>query len=134
MNRIKVKIVIGLSLLILAFTITSQAQDKQPNVLLICIDDLRPELGAYGNEVVKSPNLDKLAQQAYLFNKHYAVVPTCGPSRYSFLTGMLPRTPAALTNEAIHELIAKKNQTEAPNPKQPESFIQHLRQNGYYTD
>lgn len=131
MFSIKVGILLGL--LLQVFTAIAQTQDKQPNVLLICIDDLRPDLGCYGNEAVKSPNLDKLARQAYLFNRHYAVVPTCGASRYSFLTGMLPRTPAALSNDAMRKLIAEQNQTEASTPRRPETFVEHLRQNGYYT-
>ena len=39
---------------------------KKPNILFICIDDLRQELGCYGS-VVKTPNLDKLAGQGSLF-------------------------------------------------------------------
>lgn len=134
--RIKLGIVIGL--LLQVFTATAQRQDERPNVLLICVDDLRPDLGCYGNTVVQSPHLDKLAQQAYLFNRHYAVVPTCGASRYSFLTGMLPRSPVALSNDAIRELIAKPSlkanaSSGQPASRQPESFVAHLRQNGYYT-
>lgn len=128
MLRIKIAIILGLLV-----SFPCLAQERNPNVLLICIDDLRPDLGCYGNEVVQSPHLDKLASQAHLFNKHYAVVPTCGASRYSFLTGMLPRTPVALSNEAIHELIAKPAKTEISSSRKPESFVEQLRQNGYYT-
>jgi iduronate 2-sulfatase len=129
----RIKIGILLTLLLQVFTAIAQGQNKRPNVLLICIDDLRPDLGCYGNKVVQSPHLDKLAQQAYLFNKHYAVVPTCGASRYSFLTGMLPRTPEALSNDAMRELIAEQNQVEVSTPRRPETFVEQLRQNGYYT-
>ncbi|MBC2596008.1 sulfatase [Ruficoccus amylovorans] len=70
-----------------------QAQGNEqtaPNVLFIAIDDLRPELGAYGNKEIQSPNIDRLAADATLFNQAYSQVPVCGASRSSMLSGMLP--------------------------------------------
>ena len=72
---------------------------KRPNVLFICIDDLRQELGCYGS-VVKTPNLDKLAENGSLFFHHYVQIPTSGASRASMLTGRLPRKEQDLSNEA----------------------------------
>jgi arylsulfatase A-like enzyme len=105
-----------------------QRQETRPNVLFIAVDDLRPDLGSYGNEMVKSPNLDKLASESRIFKNHYVQVPTCGASRYSILTGMLPRTKTHLSNEAIHKLISDE-----PEKEEPETFIHQLRRNGYYT-
>ncbi len=52
---------------------------KQPyNVLFIAIDDLRPELGAYGETHMVTPNLDRLAAEGRLFRNHYVQAPTCG--------------------------------------------------------
>ena len=101
---------------------------ENPNILFIAIDDLRPELGCYGNEHIKSPNIDRLAETGAVFTNHYVSVPTCGASRYSLLTGMLPKTREHLSNEACHNFIAGKPETEIP-----ETFIHHLRRNGYYT-
>ena len=50
----------------------------KPNVLLICVDDLRPELKSFGANYVKSPNIDKLAAQGRPFHRHYVQAPTCG--------------------------------------------------------
>ncbi len=61
-------------------------QDK-PNVLLICVDDLRPELGCYGEDWIHSPHIDRLASGGRLFLRHYVQAPTCGASRYALLTG-----------------------------------------------
>ena len=80
---------------------------KRPNVLLICIDDLRPELGCYGVPEVQSPQLDAFAETALRFDRHYVQFPTCGASRYSFLTGRRPSQPAHYGNGAfatLHEL------------------------------
>jgi len=101
---------------------------NKPNVLFVFVDDLRPDLGCYGNPVVQSPNLDMLAQSGAVFTHHYAQVPTCGASRYSMLTGMLPKSRGYLSNEACREFIAEQQPQ-----KIPETFIHQLRLNGYYT-
>ena len=101
---------------------------ESPNVLFISIDDLRPELGCYGNEYIKSPHINRLAETGAVFTRHYATVPSCGPSRYSLLTGMLPKTQEHLSNGACGKFISGKPETEVP-----ETFIHHLRRNGYYT-
>ncbi|MFG0291167.1 MAG: sulfatase [Rhodopirellula sp. JB044] len=62
-------------------------EDGRRNVLLICIDDLRPELNCYGVDYIHSPNIDQLASQGCLFSRHYVQAPTCGASRYAMLTG-----------------------------------------------
>lgn len=59
----------------------------RPNVLLICVDDLRPELNSFGASYIKSPNIDKLAARGRPFHRHYVQAPTCGASRYTLLTG-----------------------------------------------
>lgn len=99
-------------------------QAKKPNVLFIFVDDLRPDLGCYGNTTVKSPHLDSLARLSTVFKKQYVTVPTCGASRMSILTGKLPRRRSDLTNEAAESMV----RTELP-----ETFIEQLKRNGYYT-
>ena len=100
---------------------------KKPNILFICIDDLRQELGCYGS-VVKTPNLDKVAGQGGLFFHHYVQVPTSGASRASMLTGRLPRDKQDLSNEACKIKLSGREESE-----QPETMFHHLRRNGYYT-
>lgn len=63
------------------------AQKARPNVLLICVDDLRPELACYGVDYIHSPNIDSIAARGRLFRHHYVQAPTCGASRYTLLTG-----------------------------------------------
>ena len=65
-------------------------QRRQYNVLFIAVDDLRPELGAYGNPIIKTPNIDKLASWGVRFDAAYAQYPLCSPSRTSMLTGRYP--------------------------------------------
>ena len=105
-----------------------KATPDRPNILFIAIDDLRAELGVYGNKVIQTPNLDKLAASGTAFNNHFVQVPTCGASRHSLLTGMRPSSQGHLKNGVTENLTSNKPETELP-----ESFIHHLKRNGYYT-
>jgi iduronate 2-sulfatase len=97
-----------------------------PNVLLICVDDLRPELACFGKDYIRSPNIDKLATQGLAFHRHYVQAPTCGASRYALLTGTYgPSSNAALFQRAGR--IGSKPNTVSP------SFPAWFRQHGYTT-
>lgn len=71
----------------------------KPNILWICTDQQRfDSLGCYGNNFVKTPNIDKLAQNGILFENSYCQSTICSPSRTSFLTGRYPRTTRCTKN------------------------------------
>ncbi len=108
--------------------ISVQTKQSPPNVLFICVDDLRPDLNCYGNSEIKSPNIDALASGATLFTRHYVTVPTCGASRYAMLTGKRPTTMAEISNNACITELSRQPRTEIP-----ETFVDHLRRSGYYT-
>ncbi|SDW34433.1 iduronate 2-sulfatase [Lutibacter oricola] len=113
--------------LISVFTGSLIAQSKkQKNILLICIDDLRPELASFGASYIKSPNIDKLASEGRAFHNHYVNSPTCGASRFTMLTGMYGTSK----NDAL--FLRAKTMAKKPaevNPSMPEWF----RNNGYTT-
>ena len=76
-----------------ANSVAADAAGKRlPNVLFLVSDDLRPELGCYGNSFVKSPNIDRLAQRGVVFTRAYCQQAVCSPSRSSVMTGMRPDT------------------------------------------
>lgn len=76
-----------------------KSKENQPNVLWICTDQQRfNSLGCYGNDLVDTPNLDKLAQNGILFENCYSQSPVCTPSRASFLSGRYPRTTRCRQN------------------------------------
>ncbi len=78
---------------VMVFTIGAVAQPKtslpaKPNIIYIYADDLGyGELGSYGQQIIKTPNLDLLARQGIRFTQHYAGAPVCAPSRAMLLTG-----------------------------------------------
>lgn len=85
------KIISVLLSLLLLFASTLEAQQKKkPNVLFIAIDDLKPILGCYGNTLVKTPNIDRLAKMGTVFLSNYVQQAVCGPTRASLMTGMRP--------------------------------------------
>lgn len=110
------------------FTATGAEQSTAPqkNVLLLCIDDLRPELNSFGATHIHSPNIDQLAAHGRSFQRHYVNAPSCGPSRYTLLTGRY----GAAGNNALF-LRAKKiaEHPDAVSPSMPEWFRNH----GYTT-
>ena len=129
MKAYQVLLIIILSIFYSCFGERSITQeDQKPNILFIAIDDLRPELGCYGNEHIISPNIDKLADQGYLFTNHFVNVPTCGASRHCLLTGQLPKSREHVKNSITATTTSLQEENEIP-----ESFIHQLRRNGYYT-
>lgn len=98
----------------------------RPNVLFICVDDLRPQLNCYGHNFMHTPVLDQFANDGLVFNRHYVQVPTCGASRCSMLTSHRPDNRALLGNGAFRTLPRT-------DVGPPISLPHHFRDNGYTT-
>ena len=79
-----------LSLLISCNNKVTISETKKPNILLLYMDDLRPEIASFGATQIQSPHIDALAAKGIKFTNAYCNVPVCGASRASMLTGMLP--------------------------------------------
>ena len=104
----------------------TQSESKPKNVLLICVDDLRPELGCYGVEYIRSPHIDSLAKRGRIFARHYVQSPTCGASRFTLLTGKYGSSGNGALFQRGNELL--KSPAAHP-PSMPAWF----RQQGYTT-
>lgn len=97
-------------------------KDK-PNVLFVVVDDLRPQLGCYGQEWIISPHIDTLASEGLLFERAYCQQAVCAPSRSSVLSGCRPDTTR------IYDLRTPLRQA-MPDVL---SLPQHFRLHGYET-
>ncbi len=111
------------ALLIASFVIPHSSFAEKPNVLFIAVDDMRPELGCYGNKIVKTPNIDRLAARGMVFNHAYCQQAVCSPSRSSLLTGRRPDATRVWDLET-HFRVALPDTITLP---------QHFKANGYHT-
>ncbi|MEM7144199.1 MAG: sulfatase [Verrucomicrobiota bacterium] len=104
--------------------VESEAHPSPPNVLFIAVDDLRLNLGCYGDPVAVTPNLDKLASKSTQFNRAYCQFASCNASRASVLTGQRP------DSISVYRLDTNYRET-APDAI---TLPQHFRENGYHTE
>jgi arylsulfatase A-like enzyme len=103
---VKIGFLITVGIFVIAALLGRTANTSSPpakpkyNVLFIISDDLRPELGCYGNTIIKTPNVDALAARGTLFDHAYAQFPLCNPSRTSILNGRYPTQTGVMDNNA----------------------------------
>ncbi len=103
--------------------VSKKPTDKPKNVLFIAVDDLKPLLGCYDTPLIKTPNIDKLASQGYVFKNNHCQQAVCGPSRASILTGKRPDYTKIWN---LKTLIRDKNPDIVTMP-------QYFKQLGYQT-
>ncbi|HKQ40210.1 MAG TPA: sulfatase [Verrucomicrobiae bacterium] len=109
------------AILCLLLTYGCAAADTRPNLILIIGDDLSAEdCSPYGNKGVQTPNLERLARGGMRFTRGFVTTSSCSPSRASLITGKYPHNTGA---EQLHW----------PLPGHHTTFVQLLKQAGYYT-
>ncbi|UFH35499.1 sulfatase family protein [Flavobacterium acetivorans] len=108
-----------------SFCVQLSAQNKtakRPNIVIIISDDHAFQaIGAYGNTMKPTPNIDRIAREGVLFNKGYVTNSICGPSRAVILTG-----------KYSHKNGFKDNENSRFDGSQ-DSFIKQLKGSGYET-
>jgi iduronate 2-sulfatase len=98
--------------------------ESRPNVLFIAVDDMRTNIGCYGDPIAVTPNIDALASRSVRFDRAYCQFASCNASRTSLLTGMRPDSISVWKLNTDFRHTAPKSIT----------LPQHFKQNGYHTE
>ena len=104
-------------------TIFFAESQQAPNVVFIAVDDIKPTIGSFGDEIAITPNLDYLSRSSTIFLNNHTQQAICSPSRISLLTGMRP------DYTQVYDLKIKMRD------KRPDilTLPQHFKNNGYTT-
>ena len=101
--------------------------DPRPNILWIVADDMSPNLGCYGETVIRTPQLDRLAAEGTRFARAFTTAPVCSPCRSGFITGMYATSIGAHHHRSGRgELKIRLPDGVVPTPAR-------LKAAGYYT-
>ncbi|BAV08854.1 Arylsulfatase A [Filimonas lacunae] len=108
--------------------VQAQQADKKPNIIFILADDLGiGDVGCYGQQKIKTPNIDALAKEGMQFTQAYAGTAVCAPSRASLLTGMHTGHTPVRGNKGM------KPEGQFPLPDSSITITALLQKNGYET-
>ncbi|HJP33597.1 MAG TPA: sulfatase-like hydrolase/transferase [Candidatus Latescibacteria bacterium] len=106
---------------------------NRPNILWISLEDTSPRFSCYGDEVARTPNIDRLAAAGCIYPRAFSVAGVCAPSRAAIITGMYPTAIGA------HQMRTSTNvDPDRPSPYQAcpppyvKCFTEYLRGAGYY--
>lgn len=131
----KTGIIYSVSLLSTVFVSCSERQKSagQPNIIYILADDLGyGDLGCYGQTIIQTPNIDRLAAGGMKFTRHYAGCTVSAPSRSSLLTGLhTGHAPIRGNGAAIR--IPNKGEGQYPQPGDTYTIAKMLKEGGYVT-
>ena len=103
---------------------------QKPNIIYILADDMGiGDLGAYGQKIIQTPNIDKLASKGIKFTQHYSGAAVCAPSRSTLMTGKHTGHTPIRGNKAV----AKNKEGQIPLPKNSITIAEILKNKGYRT-
>ena len=117
--RIKDSIILILFILFIQFRLSANSK-KNPNILVLIADDAGMDFGCYGNKVIQTPNLDRLATNGLVCGNAFLTTPQSSPSRTSILSGQFAHT---IGTEDLHTELNDHVQL----------IPSYLKQKGYYS-
>lgn len=104
----------------------SAAPAVRPNIVWIVPEDMNFELGAFGDDLARTPHIDRLADEGVRFNNTFATAGTCAPSRAALITGMYA------TSIGAHHMRSEHGGYQPVPPPEVKTFTEYLRAAGYY--
>ncbi|MFM9032553.1 MAG: sulfatase-like hydrolase/transferase, partial [Opitutaceae bacterium] len=107
--------------------LSAAAPDPRPNILWIVADDMSPNLGCYGETVIRTPHLDRLAAEGTRFARAFTTAPVCSPCRSGFITGMYA------TSIGAHHHRSGRGEVKIRLPEGVMPTPARLKAAGYYT-
>lgn len=123
-NTFKLNIALACIFSVFVFSCKGPNEDPpstRPNIVFIIADDVNwNDLGAYGNDIVRTPNIDQLAKDGMLFTQAFLTTSSCSPSRTSIISGLYPHNTDA-------------EQLSWPLPDDKNTFVEQLHNSGYWT-
>ncbi|KAK5623992.1 hypothetical protein CRENBAI_021882 [Crenichthys baileyi] len=112
--------------------VTGEVVDKNPNFVFMMVDDLGiGDIGCYGNNTIRTPNIDRLASEGVKLTQYIAAAPLCTPSRAAFLTGRYPLRSGMASTGRVQVLLFLGGSGGLP-PNET-TFAKRLQQQGYTT-
>ena len=118
--------VVSCWLVVLLWAIAPSAT-AQPNIVLIVAEDLSPRVGAFGDAVAQTPNIDALAEQGMRYTRVFSASGVCAPNRSALITGVYPQALGTQHMRTVNRGY------EAVPPPDVKAFPELLRQAGYVT-
>lgn len=105
MKRLLILLLTGSLLPACSTSTATRITERPPNIIHIMADDFGyGELGSYGQEFIRTPNLDQLASSGMRFTQHYSGSPVCAPARFAYMTGLHSGTSGIINNKVNHQL------------------------------
>lgn len=124
MIKTRIGILVVLAAMVWAWGCSGESEQppERPNILWITSEDNSPFLGAYGDSLADTPNLDRLAERGTVYENAFATTPVCAPSRFTLITGLYANV-----------MGTENMRSTFPIPDQIKFFPKYLREVGYHT-
>ena len=115
-----------LAALLPAWALADDGPERRPNILWLVAENIDLDLGCYGEPLVRTPHLDRLAEEGVRYTRVFATSPVCAPSRSAFLTGMYA------TSTGTHPMRSHRDD-DFRLPAGVRPMTHRLRDAGYFT-
>jgi len=117
-----------------SFAVETDATRRRPNIILILADDLGyAELGCYGQQKIRTPNLDRLASEGMRFTQHYSGAPVCAPARCVLMTGKHLGHAQIRSNQPAKVAFPEFTEGQHPITADAQTIASTLQRAGYAT-